>query len=63
MKKSIKQSIKVGDVVTLHANNGLGLNRFEVLEVAEGDIIFRLTVRGANGVCWQARIEGAIVVR
>ena len=55
MKK--QNNIKVGDIVTLHANNGLGLNRFEVLEVAEGDIIFRLTVRGANGVCWQARID------
>ena len=60
MKK--QNNIKVGDVVTLHKNNGLGPGRFEVLEVAEGDIIFRLRVRDANGVCWPARIEGAKIV-
>ena len=60
MKK--QNNIKVGDIVTLHANNGLGPGRFEVLEVAEGDIIFRLRVRDANGATWRARIEGAKIV-
>ena len=60
MKK--QNNIKVGDVVTLHKNNGLGPNRFEVIKVSEGDPIYKLIVRDANGTCWPARIEGAKIV-
>lgn len=58
-----KNNIKVGDVVTLHANNGLGRNRFTVIEIFEADALRKLMVIDANGERWPARIEGAVVVR
>lgn len=58
----MKNNIKVGDVVTLHKNNGLGQNPFVVIEVFEKDPIHKLMVLGANGERWPARIEGAKVV-
>ena len=60
MKK--QNNIKVGDVVTLHANNGLGPNRFTVIDIFEKDPIHKLMVLDANGGRWPARIEGAKVV-
>ena len=58
----MKNNIKVGDWVTLHKNNGLGQNRFRVIEVFEKDPIHKLMVLDANGYRWPARIEGAKVV-
>ena len=55
-------NIKVGDIVTLHKNNGLGPNRFAVIDVFEKDPIHKLLVLDANGRRWFARIEGAKVV-
>ena len=58
----MKNNIKVGDVVTLHKNNGLGQNPFVVIEVFEKDPIHKLMVLDATGGRWPARIEGAKVM-
>ena len=44
----MKNNIKVGDVITLGKNNGLGQNPFVVIEVFEKDPIHKLLVLGAN---------------
>ena len=55
--------IKVGDKVTLGAENGLGRGTFTVLKVYPGDLIHSLLVQGSNGHVWPARREGAKIVR
>ena len=53
--------IKIGDKVTLGAENGLGQGVFTVIKVYHGDPIHKLLVQGSNGHFWSARIEGAKV--
>jgi len=55
-------TIKVGDIVTLGAENGLGAGEYTVLAVSEADVIFPLYVKGKNGQTWPARREGARIV-
>ena len=55
------KTIKVGDKVTLSAENGLGRAPFLVLRVVPGDVIHNLYVQGANGETWWARAHGAKV--
>ena len=59
----MKNNIKVGDIVKVHKNNGLGQNPFVVIEVFEKDPIHKLMVCDSNGNRWHARIEGAKIVR
>lgn len=58
----MKNDIRIGDTVTLGAQNGLGRGSFVVLAVDLRDIIHQLHVRGQNGQTWWARAEGAKVV-